>query len=257
MEFIKDKNKRESAIAVTIIGILLLLLMIFAGLPYPDPPIDDSLSMQISFGMDNRGDGDIQPDEVSNATSEEIPEEVAESNPVSTESVEDVVTQNTEETTTMPVETTTNTEAETPVEEPVQEVNPMALYPGNTSNNASNNSEGDTGEPGDQGSPDGGHNTNPTGGHSPGSFELGDRGILFTPSITNTTQETGKVVVAIWVDRFGKVKRATPGARGSTTTSSHLYKLAKAAALQAKFSVKNNAPSEQKGTIVFDFKAGQ
>jgi len=257
MEFIRDRNKRESAMIVTVIGILLLFLLIFAGLPYPDPPIDDAMTMQISFGRDNQGDGDTQPDEVSESEPEEVPEEVAESKPVPVESVEDVVTQNTEETISMPVENTTDSETETVVEEPVQEVDPQALYPGNTSNSSSDDSQGDTGGPGDQGSPDGGDNNNFKGSPDGTGFKLSGRGILHRPSITNTTQETGKVVVNIWVDRNGKVIRATPGAKGSTTTNSHLRKLAKTAALQYKFTSNTKAKEEQQGTVVIVFKAGQ
>ena len=86
---------------------------------------------------------------------------------------------------------------------------------------------------------------------------LSGRDIVFKPKVVANTQETGKVVVNIWVDRYGKVKRATPGAKGSTTTSSSLYKIAKEAAIKAKFSPNRDAPEEQKGTLVFDFKLRQ
>ena len=67
----------------------------------------------------------------------------------------------------------------------------------------------------------------------------------------NPTQEDGKVVVEIVVDKNGKVIRATPGARGSSTTNPTLYKISKEAALEARFNVKADAPAEQKGTMTF------
>ena len=73
------------------------------------------------------------------------------------------------------------------------------------------------------------------------------------PKITNNTQEKGIVVVDIWVDNNGNVTKAVPGVRGSTTTSSVLYKKAKDAALKTKFSAKPDAPAVQKGTMTFVF----
>jgi len=242
---------------VTVIAILLLLFLIFTGLTVPDPPIDNTMSMEISFGRDNQGMGDVQPEDVSEAESENIPDEVSETNPAPTESVEEVETQNVEETTTIPVETTNTEETDVVVEEPVLEVDPKALYPGNTSNTSSD-SQGDTGDQGDQGAEDGSDNTNYSGSHGPGNnFALSGRTLISAPKIVNTSQETGKVVVNIWVDRNGKVIRATPGAKGSTTTSSLLYKIAKAAALKLKYSANSKAAEVQKSTISIDFQAGK
>lgn len=254
MEILRDRNKRESAIAVAIISIIVLILMLILGLKVPDPPLETGIPMMISFGMDNQGDGDVQPEEISEP--EVVPEEVMESTPIPVVTEENALTQDVEETIAASEETSNTEETKVVEEVPEQQVDQNALYPGKRT--STDGSQGNTGDPGDQGSPDGSDNNNPAGLYGSGkSFMLSGRSMTHKPSLHNTTQETGKVVVNIWVDRYGKVKRATPGAKGSTTTNAQLYKIAKAAALKAKFSANSKAPEEQKGTIVFEFLSGQ
>ncbi len=66
-------------------------------------------------------------------------------------------------------------------------------------------------------------------------------------------QESGRVVVKIWVDQYGKVKRAEPGADGTTVTNAKLWAAARAAALDAVFDMKADAPALQEGTITYIF----
>ena len=86
------------------------------------------------------------------------------------------------------------------------------------------------------------------------SFELGGRKAqsLFKPPYN--IQKDGIVVVAVVVDRSGRVTEATPGMKGSTTLDENLLKLAKEAALKTRFEEKNDAPIIQKGTITYDFR---
>jgi TonB family protein len=74
-----------------------------------------------------------------------------------------------------------------------------------------------------------------------------------SPTIRDKSQEEGKVIVDIIVDKYGNVIRASPGARGSTTTSTQLYKIAKKAALNTKFNANPDAREEQKGQMTFIF----
>lgn len=91
-------------------------------------------------------------------------------------------------------------------------------------------------------------------GSGPGfSYSLAGRKIFSPPKIYDNSQETGKVVVEIKVDKYGIVTDAIPGARGSTTTSSNLYRKAKEAALKAKFNASPEGVEEQRGTITFVF----
>lgn len=122
---------------------------------------------------------------------------------------------------------------------------PNSLYPGK------GNGQGGNGSGGGQGD---GIGPGTGSGSGPGfSYNLGGRKIFTPPRIYDNSQETGKVIVDIKVDKYGNVIDATPGARGSTTTSSNLYKKAKEAALKAKFNASPDGVEEQRGTITFIF----
>jgi len=259
MKYLKDRNKRNGVIVTAVIHILILLLFIFTGLTIPIPLPEQGI--MVNFGTSDEGMGEIQPEDVSSSDVEEVStEEVVESTPVPTETQEEIITQEELETPAVNEVPPTPVEAEVVEEkEPDPVVNPSALYPGKKNNTDSEASQGETGNSGDQGSEDGvpdSKNYGESRGKGTGFF-LSGRDMVFKPNVIANTQETGKVVVNIWVDRYGKVKRATPGAKGSTTTSSYLYKIAKEAAIKAKFSPNRDAPEEQKGTLIFDFKLRQ
>ncbi|MFH1319080.1 MAG: energy transducer TonB [Bacteroidota bacterium] len=254
MNMLKDKNKRNGIITTVLVHVLVLVIFIFTGLTIPVPLPEQGIV--IDFGTSEEGSGDVQPDEVTTTEATENPDEsVIESSIKPTGEEEEIITQNTEEAPAVNNESSGNIENEADDKEPDPVVDPAALYTGKTSKTNAG-SEGETGESGDQGKIDGtpgSKNYNQPGGSGKG-FYLSGREIVFKPVIKESTQETGKVVVSIWVDRYGKVTRAASGAKGSTTSDSHLYKIAQEAALKAKFSADPDAPEIQKGTIVFEFK---
>jgi TonB family protein len=86
------------------------------------------------------------------------------------------------------------------------------------------------------------------------SFDLGGRKARSLIKPPYDLQKEGTVVVAITVDRNGRVTDATPGMKGSTTLDGDLLRLAKEAALKTTFESKNDAPVIQKGTITYNFK---
>lgn len=69
-----------------------------------------------------------------------------------------------------------------------------------------------------------------------------------------TVQESGTVVVSIWVDTYGNVVKAQPGAEGTTVDNSALWSSARKAALATHFNADADAPALQKGTITYIFK---
>lgn len=85
------------------------------------------------------------------------------------------------------------------------------------------------------------------------SYFLMNRMLISKPEVILNSSEEGKVVVEIIVDENGKVIRATPGQRGSTTTSSNLFAKATQAAYQAKFNSSPEGIKEQRGTYTFIF----
>lgn len=136
----------------------------------------------------------------------------------------------------------------------------------NSKNTGTNSTgEGIAGGSGNQGDPSGSVNSkvrgtgsglgnNGTGTGDKGiSYNLQGRGFQALPSPKYDYQGEGRVVVEVSVDRSGKVVQATPGTKGSTTLDEYLLKVAKEAALEARFEVKQNAPVIQKGTITYNF----
>lgn len=69
-----------------------------------------------------------------------------------------------------------------------------------------------------------------------------------------TAKDSGTVVVTVWVDQYGKVTKAQPGAEGTTVNNSELWNSARKAALATHFNTDANAPSLQQGTITYVFK---
>jgi colicin import membrane protein len=149
-----------------------------------------------------------------------------------------------------------------PVEEVVEKkpdpvVNPNALYKKTANSNSRGTNQGVTTGAGDQGQVHGtpeSVNYDGLGGEGEGiSYSLAGRGAKILPKPSYTSPEQGRVVVSIWVNRQGIVTRAVEGAKGTNISDLNLRKLARDAAMRAKFSEDPNAPDLQKGTITYNF----
>lgn len=129
----------------------------------------------------------------------------------------------------------------------------------NSKNTGTNSTgEGIAGGAGNQGDPDGSVNSKVRGeggglGDKGISYALKGRGFQKLPPPKYDYQGEGRVVVDVSVDRQGKVIQAVPGTKGSTTLDEYLLKVAKDAAMEARFEVKPDAPAIQKGTITYNF----
>ena len=84
-------------------------------------------------------------------------------------------------------------------------------------------------------------------------YEMPGRTITKPPKIENLTMEKGVVVVEISIDKYGHVTKASPGAEGTTTTSSYLLTKAKEAAESVMFNNCPKCPLDTKGTITLTF----
>lgn len=84
-------------------------------------------------------------------------------------------------------------------------------------------------------------------------YKVADRTIIKPPVVNNLTQEKGTVVVTVTIDKYGHVRKAVPGAEGSSTKSDYLWTKAKQAAESALFDNVPNAPLEQTGYMVIVF----
>jgi hypothetical protein len=65
-------------------------------------------------------------------------------------------------------------------------------------------------------------------------------------------QESGRIVIKIWVDNYGNVKQAVVD-DGTTISNAKLVAEARAAAMKAHFDQKIDAPAMQEGTITYIF----
>lgn len=265
-----DKDRRKGLIVSLAIHAVLLVLFFFFGLKYIIPPPEEG--MVINFGNTETGLGQVESEPMKSTEVVQTPVEKvtppppSESRPVVTEQV---VTQETEEEIAFKKEKEAKEKAETErkreEERKQQEEQRLRdeqkrrmdeLFAKAKAGEGKGGGEGNTRPGGNQGSLDGQPNAphGGKGGSGSGiSFDLGGRKMLTPPRVVDNSQETGKVVVDITVDKYGKVVQAVPGARGSTTTSSHLYRLAKDAALDTKFNANPEAQVQQKGTMTFVF----
>ena len=271
--------RSRSAILTIVIHGALFLILLFTLMTTTIPPFPEAGGgggVLVNIGTLEEASGDIQPmsENISKVpVHEKVKASVAKEEKVATQDLEEspiakeskIIPKH-----ITPVKTETKTDIK-PKVEPVKRADPNSLYHGKTT---ASKSQGTGKGLGDQGDPKGdplskytGKNGNGTGGDGNGSgtgpgsgpgkggisFSLSGRHMVRTPQVNDRSQETGKVVVEITVNKDGDVMSAIPGGRGSTTTSSLLFKLAKDAAMKAKF---NSSPDEadiQKGTITFVF----
>jgi periplasmic protein TonB len=251
--------------------LLAFLLIVFTN---PDPPLfSDNSGVEVNFGYMDEGTGDIQP-EPDKEFNTPVPQQKQEE--VNKEDDKELMTQDLEDAPEIAKKEVAKEIKKTPVvitqpkkelpKEPV--VNTKAIY-----TKKKTGSEGETGKPGDQGIEEGslyskkhgnnmgsGDHGDGTGSHGDGgpggngiNFSLSGRSMRVPPKITDQSQEQGKVVVDITVDKNGNVVTASAPGRGSTTTSTNLVRKAKDAAMKTKFSPSPQGVEEQRGTITFAF----
>lgn len=246
-------EQRYGIIGTFLFHLLLLICFLLFGLTSMDPPPDSGIAL--NFGTSNVGSGEIQPEETSTSEIKPTNPDDIDAAPVDPNPV-------TEEVMTQDVVETVDVEEEKKQEE-VKEKKPeisdeLKQTLSNAFNKKTNSgSEGNDNQKGDKGKVEGtkdGSAYDGTGGEGNGfSYSLAGRGHLSIPKPVDNSQEEGKVVVQIFVDRQGNVVKATPGVRGTTTTSAKLWQKAKEAAMKAKFTANAGAPETQTGSITYVF----
>ena len=262
----KEKKDRTIAAVGTILVHALVLLALFLMAFRTPLPLPGEEGVEVDLGLYNQGMGKIQPDKPA------VPEH---SNPPkphedqSSKSKDDIVTQDTEEAPSIKTEKKKdqNEESDTkPKDQPDQPqettqpaVNPKALFKG-TDKSQDGGSEGITGQPGDQGNPNGlagvkQYDGQGGKGNGPG-YDLGGRGAKSLQRPPKDFPEEGHIVVEIWVDREGNVIRTGIG-KGTDITNTEMRNTALDAARRSKFVPDPNAPDEQKGTITYTFVQNQ
>ncbi len=132
----------------------------------------------------------------------------------------------------------------------------------NKSNGTATGSEGNDTKAGDKGNANGdpyatSYYGTPGNGNGTIGYGLNGRSLLGNDPVKQDCNEEGRVVVQIVVDRNGKVVSATPGVKGTTNTNPCLMKPAEQTALSHKWKPDPNAPNQQVGFVVVNFKLRQ
>ena len=244
-----EKKDKGIAVAGTIVVHALALLVLFLMAFRTPLPLPGEEGVEVDLGMMNQGMGNIQPEKPA------IPQ-AAQPQQQPNKSKEDIVTQNDDEAPAIEKPKNTKPKQEKPAEEPKPKVNDRALFKG-SNNPQSGGSEGITGQPGDQGKPDGMKGVRQydgNGGKGNGAgYDLGGRGAKSLHRPNDDFPEEGIVVVDIWVNRTGQVTRAEIATKGTTVINQAMREKAKQAALRSAFASDPNAPEEQHGTITYTF----
>ena len=273
MSILDTKHKKKSAVITAIILLLLLYAVFNFGMRYLDPPVEYGVA--INFGNSEVGRGKVVENTKQQSAKEKVEEIEEEKAEETQEEVvkEDVITDDTSEDT--PViekkKEEKKPEKEAPKKKKPQEkpkpkpskatTDALNSLLNGASKDGSSGGEGDDDKEGTKGDKNGDPNSakyyGKSGSGSGGNYNLAGRTALSKPIEKPNCQEEGTVVVSIEVDKNGKVIRATPGARGTTNSASCLYQAAKKAALNTKWNPDSNAPSKQKGTIIYKFSLSQ
>lgn len=235
-----SKNKLKAFSATVLFHATLLLIFLFLFSFKTPLPLPEEIGVEISTGGGGGGsDGSFSP---------------VESNPSDASSDDQYATQSNE---TAPHMNSSNPNPNNTNTEPAIDQRIVDYW---------NKNRNGTGGQGTGTGPGTGTGTGPGsgsgtgGGDGPGigpnsgpSVNLANRTAKKIPVPEYTEDDQGKVVVTIWVDKNGKVVKAIPGARGTTTSNPYLWKKSKDAALQSEFSVAPDAPEEQRGTITYNY----
>ena len=275
----ENKNKIISlAISLAVFGLLLLFLLYYIIItPNPPFPVSAGGGGGIEFNIGNliEGTGNVENNGMGDAV--QVVESTEVTPPTNQEnSAEEIVTSDNGEdvniTKTETKNTTTNATVVIPVK-PKEKTAAELLKEKFLKNQGKNGGgDGNSGHAGNDGRPDGNPNTNGNGGtgggegggEGPGKgpgkgignggygFSLSGRNMVTPPTLSKDTKEEGKVVVEITVDKNGKVIKADPNGRGTTTSSPMLKAKARQAALATVFNVSGEF-EEQKGTITIVF----
>ena len=250
----KEKKDKGIAIVGTIVVHALVLLVLFLMAFRTPLPLPGEEGVEVDLGMMDQGMGNIQPEKPA------IPM-AAQPQQQQNKSKEDIVTQNDDEAPAIEKPKNTKPKQETkPVEEPKPTVNQKALFKG-SNNPQAGGSEGITGQPGDQGKPNGlagikKYDGNGGKGNGTG-YDLGGRGAKSLHRPDDDFSEEGRIVVDIWVNRNGQVVSAEVATKGTDIISNSMRQKAIQAAKRSTFASDPDAPEEQHGTITYTFVINQ
>ena len=269
MKFLESPEEKKSFAITSAIFVILLLLCLFLGLTYMDPPPENGIA--INFGTSDVGQGEIQPTEaIQSAPQPTVSEPVpSQEDEVLTQDEEAPVVVETKKETKKPVEKPKETPKPKVVEtpKPSQQTNSAlsSILNGPKSDGKAQGGHGDDGLAGDKGDPNGSIYSNSfygngsgngTGSGSGTGWGLAGRKLAGNTKKQQDCNEEGKVVVKIWVNRNGSVIKAERS-QGTTNTNPCLVNPALETAKSFKWQADSDAPETQIGFVVINFKLGE
>lgn len=294
MSLLDTRHKKKSFTLTTILLSVLLVLLFYIGLTYLDPPIENGISINFGttdFGsgqvqpkekirsepLNKPIEPPVQQEKVEKVE-EVVPEEVSSKE----QATEKVLTQESEESIVLKQQKEAKRKVEAAEKAAKAEADRIArekqeaqekaqkeqeakkkkldaLMGGlNKSDGTASGSEGNDTKAGDKGSVNGDPYATsyygPGAGSGTGGYGLNGRSLLGNSSVKQDCNEEGRVVVQIVVDRTGKVISATPGVKGTTNTNPCLMKPAELTARSHTWKADPDAPSQQVGFVVVNFK---
>jgi hypothetical protein len=261
----ENKSKYYALLFTFSFHALLFLLFVLVVFITPIPPFEIKPVPEIEIGLGIEGLGNTDAGGSGNHDKEIETSSEAVTSPAISSDAPNIVTDNTEtavniksnpknnKDTHSDVPTTEEQKASTELQNALAKMKSLKDHKGKGAGNGNTGGSGNGDKQGVGDGPGNGIGNGTPGGPGGGGYDLRGRNLLKKPDIMTDSEEEGVVVVEIIVDETGKVVKATPGARGSTTTSSRLFAKARGAAFQAKFNPSPEGIKEQRGTYTFVF----
>ena len=258
-EYLREQERREKAARRTGIFLTLalhaaaLVLVATSGLKYLDPP-----PPEMTFLMDFSEEEEIEMVHEEITSHEVRGEEVDLTKPVEIVQRSESPYESRTANTTPATQPDSHGDVEVPQPKQPEEpkLDPRAAFPGMAKKDTSTTAPHSATEASDgfkAGQPTGNTTNGKTDGksnaHLPGRTIKGN---LQIPEYK--VQQSGIVVVRIFVDQSGTVQRAQAGYDGTTVTDATLWAAARKAAMETHFTQSGDAPALQEGTITYIFK---
>lgn len=293
MPLLDTRHKKKSFTLTSILLSVLLVLLFYLGLTSLDPPIEKGIAINFGtteFGSGNTQpkekikseplDKPLTPAEPQEQVEAVVPQETS-SKPQASEKV---LTQENEESILLKQQKEAKRKTDAAAQIAKAKADKIAreqkeaqekeqrekdakrksiddLMGGfNKSDGSSSQSEGNDTKSGDKGSADGDpyatsyYGAPGSGNGGTSGYGLNGRSLVGNNSVEQDCNEEGRVVVRIVVDRSGNVVSAKGGVKGTTNTNPCLIKPAELTAKSHKWKPDPNAPSQQVGFVVVNFK---
>ncbi len=259
---ILETKYEKRSFGITLVVFVVLFIGFYFYILKDDPKIPEIFEggqIAINFGTSDVGMGDIQPLEQVQTAPETSVKEVVEA------PTKNLVTQTNVKA---PVVKTSEVKSATSVTTSPKKPNNSALnsiIKGPKQDGTSQSGHGDDNEGGDKGNPNGSLYANSFYGNGSGDgigtgkgtgWGLAGRKLSGNSKRVQDCNESGKVVVKIWVNRQGNVIKAERS-QGTTNTNPCLVNPALETAKTFKWQPDANAPETQIGFVVVNFQVGE